>query len=573
MNKHAIYHIPDVPYAYPRNNETLTVRLRAANQDLKTCKIYYKDRYDWTSSFLVKEMERSEETDLFSFYETSLSLKRNRYRYYFELIDQSGDSVFYDERGFREGDLIQNEATAFQYAYIAEADVYEAAEWHKEAIVYQIFPDRFCNGNAAINPPGTKEWGTEINASSMFGGDLQGIMDKLGYIEELGVNVIYMTPVFPSSSNHKYNTADYFSIDPQFGTLDTAKELIRKCHEKGIKVIFDAVFNHTGNDFFAFQDLLKNQEQSKYKDWYFADSYPVSEEKVNYYTFADNIMEMPKLNTSNPEVREYLLKVAEFWIKEAGIDGWRLDVSDEVDHEFWRAFRKTVKAANPDAVIIGEIMHESSAFLKGDQMDSIMNYPFKGAVADFFAKQEMTAEQFDDILTFNRTIYMEPVTRQMWNLVGSHDTKRFLTECGEREEAVRLAAAFQFAYIGVPYIYYGDEIGLSGGEEPQSRNCMVWDEKERNNELLEFFKKLISIRKSSKALTQGSYRTLYAKENVFMLIRKWENERVAAVFNNGDSAVKLTCPLSGTELMTGEKIAFGHALTMEPMSFKWIRAE
>ncbi|AZB41020.1 glycoside hydrolase family 13 protein [Bacillus sp. FJAT-42376] len=573
MNKHAIYHIPDIPYAYPKNRDTLKVRLRAASSDLQECRIYYKDRYDWTSTFKVKKMDKKEETELFAFYEADLSLNRNRYRYYFELTDKRGNILFFDERGFREGDLKQNEATAFQYAYIAEADVYDAPEWHKEAVVYQIFPDRFHNGNPAINPPGTQTWGSEITASSMFGGDLQGIIDKMDYLEDLGINVLYMTPVFPSSSNHKYNTADYFSIDPQFGTLETAKELIQTCHEKGIKVIFDAVFNHTGHDFFAFQDLLENQEKSRYKDWYFADSFPVSEEKVNYYTFAENITEMPKLNTSNPEVRDYLLKVAEFWVKEAGIDGWRLDVSDEVDHEFWRAFKKTVKAANPDAVIIGEIMHEASSFLKGDQMDSIMNYPFKGAVTDFFAKREITAEQFDDILAFNRTIYMEPVTRQMWNLVGSHDTKRFLTECGEREEAVRLAAAFQFAYMGVPYIYYGDEIGLSGGEEPQSRNCMVWDEKERNSGLLTFFKQLIAIRKTSKALTHGSYKTLYSKGSLFMMLREWENERFLAVFNNGDSEQEMTCPISGQDVMTGEKMERNHTLKLKPMSFKWLKAE
>ncbi|MTH54683.1 alpha-glycosidase [Bacillus mangrovi] len=571
MNKYAVYHLPDVPYAYPKDDHTLTVRLRAARGDLKKCVIRYKDRYDWTSSFYIKEMKLKESTGLFAFFEANVQLERNRYRYYFELTDQEGNLLFYDERGFRTHDLEKNEMTAFQYAYIAEADVYEQPEWHGKSVVYQIFPDRFHNGDPSINPPGTQAWGSEITAASKFGGDLQGIMDKLDYLEDLGVTVVYMTPVFPSSSNHKYNTADYFSIDPQFGSLETAKELIRKCHEKGMKVIFDAVFNHTGSDFFAFKDLLENQENSRYKDWYFADSYPVSEEKINYYTFAVGIPEMPKLNTSNPEVRDYLLNVAEFWIKDAGIDGWRLDVSDEVDHEFWRAFRKRVKAANPEAVIIGEIMHESSAFLKGDQMDSIMNYPFKGAMADFFGTRTILAEEFDDILTYNRTIYMDSVTRQMWNLVGSHDTKRFMTECGEREASMRLAAAFQFAYIGVPYIYYGDELGLSGGEEPQSRNCMIWDEKERNGDLLEFFKKLIHIRKSSKALTSGTYRTLYAKENLFMMMREHEEETILAIFNNRETPAEVTSPASGTDVLDGAEITEGNVLKMDPLSFKWIR--
>ncbi len=233
-----------------------------------------------------------------------------------------------------------------------------------------------------------------------------------------------------------------------------------------MKVIFDAVFNHSGSDFFAFEDLLQKQEASKYKDWYFIDSYPVSTGKVTYYTFGDDVSSMPKLNTHNKEVREYLLKVGEYWVKEMGIDGWRLDVCDEVDHDFWRAFNKVVKEANKDAVIIGEIHHEASSFLKGDQMDSIMNYPFKFALVDFFANRSISVEQFDDILSFNRTLYMNSITRQLWNLMDSHDTKRFLTECNGNVDRMKLAIAFQFCYQGVPYIYYGDEIGLNGADDP-----------------------------------------------------------------------------------------------------------
>ena len=218
----------------------------------------------------------------------------------------------------------------------------------------------------------------------------------------MGIDLIYLTPIFKSTSNHKYNTADYYDIDPHFGTVELVKELVDKCHERGIRIVFDAVFNHSGSDFFAFEDLLKNQENSKYKDWFFPDEYPVSLDKINYYTFANNVKHMPKLNTSNPEVKDYLLKVGEYWVKEIGIDGWRLDVCDEVDHEFWRAFRKRIKEVNKDAVIVGEIQHEAVSFLNGDELDSIMNYPFKGALVDFFARRSINEKEFDNIITMNR---------------------------------------------------------------------------------------------------------------------------------------------------------------------------
>ena len=269
-------------------------------------------------------------TKLFDFYETEISVYRDRYRYYFELIDKDGNRAFLDDRGLRDYEVDKKEITSFQYAYIAPDDVYKESSWLQESVVYQIFVDRFYNGDKSNDPEGTLEWGSNVTPTSMFGGDLKGIIQKLDYIKELGVNLIYLTPIFKSSSNHKYNTADYYDIDSQFGTIDDAKELVSQCHKRKMRIVFDAVFNHSGSDFFAFQDLLKNQQNSKYKDWYLTDGYPVDTEKINYYTFAVGISDMPKFNTENKEVNDYLLKVAGYWINEVGIDGWRLDVCDEV---------------------------------------------------------------------------------------------------------------------------------------------------------------------------------------------------------------------------------------------------
>lgn len=569
MNKLAIFHLVDVPYAYPKDKDTLTVRIRAARNDLKTCRIHYKCRYDWETAFNVKEMNLLFQSELFDFFETDINVDKNRYRYFFELIDTEGNMIYFDDRGFR-GKVDIQEATAFQYAYIGEADVYEDSKWLQEAVVYQIFPDRFNNGDKSNDPENTIEWGEEVSSKSMFGGDLRGIIDKLDYLKDLGVNLVYLTPIFKSTSNHKYNTADYYEIDPSFGTIQDAKELVEKCHSKGMKVVFDAVFNHSGSDFFAFKDLLENGENSKYKDWYFPYEYPVSTEKINYYTFANGAAYMPKLNTANPEVKDYLVKVGQYWVKEIGIDGWRLDVCDEVDHQFWKAFKKAVKAINKDAIIIGEIMHEASSFLRGDELDTIMNYPFKGAMVDFFATRKINEIQFDNVLTMNRTVYMDSVIRQMWNLIGSHDTSRFLTECEDDLNRMRLAVAFQFCYIGVPYIYYGDEVGLTGGNDPLCRRCMIWDKENQNIELLELYKKLIAIRHENKALIYGEYKNLYLKDNVIIFERTFEGEKLVVAINNKEQEINIDKKLgeAAIDLLSGQKVSLASGLELKGMDYR-----
>ena len=546
MNKYAVYHIPDTPYAYGRNIDTLTVRLRTAKKDVKVCKIFYKDRYDEVNAFNQKNMEISASTDLFDFFQTDISLFRNRYKYFFELTDFDGNTYIFDERGIRVGTSESKEITPFQYPYITKADLYEESEWLQESVAYQIFVDRFCNGDKSSNLDNIQEWGDEnITYRSNFGGDLQGIIDHIDYLRNLGINLIYLTPIFKSNTNHKYNVTDYYQIDPQFGTLEKAKELVQKCHENGIRIVFDAVFNHSGSDFFAFKDVLENQENSKYKDWYFIDKFPVSTETNSYYTFGNTQRNMPKLNTNNEEVKEYLLGVSKYWIEEVGIDGWRLDVCDEVDHEFWRTFKKTIKKANKNAVIIGEIMHEASSFLRGDQLDSIMNYPFKLAMVDFFAHNNISAEEFDSVLALNRSLYMDSITKQMWNLIGSHDTMRFLTECKDDVDRMKLAISFQFTYLGVPYIYYGDEVGVTGGIDPFSRKCMIWEKDKQNVELLNCYKDMIKFRKENKAVVYGEYRTLYCKDNVLVYQRTYEDSVCTFAINNNSHNYYLQITMDG----------------------------
>ena len=559
MNKYAVFHILDTPYAYGKDKDTLIVRVRVARNDIKKCYIHYKDRYDWENSYRKKEMVIVAETELFTYYQVEVSVFRNRYRYYFEFIDNNDESFEYNERGFVNKNFKYNDMNSFQFPYIAEEDLYEEEKWLQESIIYQIFPDRFCNGDNSKNIEGTLSWGKgKVNTKSMYGGDLRGVIEKLSYLKELGVNLIYLTPVFKSTTNHKYNTKDYFDIDPQFGTINEARELVEKAHNNGIKIIFDAVFNHSGSDFFAFKDLIKNQQQSKYKEWYFIDSWPVSQAKDKYYTFANGCENMPKLNTNNEEVKEYLLSVGEYWIKEIGIDGWRLDVCDEVGHEFWRAFRKRIKKANKNTIIIGEIMHEANSFLKGDQLDGIMNYPFKNAIIDFFGKNIINAREFLDIMAENRVLYMDSIIRQMWNLIGSHDTKRIYNECEGNINKIKLAIAYQFLYIGVPYIYYGDEIGLDGEDDPDNRKCMIWDEENQNKDLLNFYKMMIKLRKENKELIYGDFEEIYCKNDLLAFKRVLKDTNILVLFNNSDKdeAIELNLNCKGTNLITGviEKI-------------------
>ena len=555
MNKYAVFHVLDTPYAYGKDKDTLIVRVRVARNDIKKCYIHYKDRYDWENSYRKKEMVIVAETELFTYYQVEVSVFRNRYRYYFEFIDNNDESFEYNERGFVNKNFKYNDMNSFQFPYIAEEDLYEEEKWLQESIIYQIFPDRFCNGDNSKNIEGTLSWGKgKVNTKSMYGGDLRGVIEKLSYLKELGVNLIYLTPVFKSTTNHKYNTKDYFDIDPQFGTINEARELVEKAHNNGIKIIFDAVFNHSGSDFFAFKDLIKNQQQSKYKEWYFIDSWPVSQAKDKYYTFANGCENMPKLNTNNEEVKEYLLSVGEYWIKEIGIDGWRLDVCDEVGHEFWREFRKRIKKANKNTIIIGEIMHEANSFLKGDQLDGIMNYPFKNAIIDFFGKNIINAREFLDIMAENIVLYMDSIIRQMWNLIGSHDTKRIYNECEGNINKIKLAIAYQFLYIGVPYIYYGDEIGLDGEDDPDNRKCMIWDEENQNKDLLNFYKMMIKLRKANKELIYGDFEEIYCKNDLLAFKRVLKDTNILVLFNNSDKdeAIELNLNCKGTNLITGE---------------------
>lgn len=421
--------------------------------------------------------------------------------------------------------------------------------WLTDAVFYQIFPERFYNGDTINDPADTQPWGATPKYNNYFGGDLKGVAEKLDYIQSLGFNAIYFNPVFESNSNHKYHTTDYFKIDPHFGDDNVFKQLIDECHKRGIKVVIDGVFNHTGIDFFAFEDIVKNEKDSKYLHWYKVHSFPVQlpPAKPNYEAWW-GMGDLPKLMADDPDVKKYLFDATRKWT-EMGIDGWRLDVPNEMSHDFWIEWRNLVKSINPDCYIVGEIWEDASPWLKGDQFDAVMNYLFRDAVNLYFVFNKLNVKQFDSLLSIPRK-YPKEVQYALQNLVGSHDTERFLTLTKGNTAKVKLAALFQMTYIGAPMVYYGDEIGMMGGRDPDCRRTMVWDTLQWNYDLQNFYKEVIRIRNEHPVLRYGTYKTVLIdnKKNLFGFMREYKNQKAIVVLNNNDRCRSVAIPAADKEI-------------------------
>lgn len=431
-------------------------------------------------------------------------------------------------------------------------------DWVQDAIFYQIFPDRFANGNTTNDPFNTQPWGAPPQLRGFQGGDLEGVIQKLDYLHDLGITAIYLNPIFQAASNHRYDTYDYFKIDPKLGDLDTFKRLLRVAHGLGIRVVLDGVFNHCGRGFFAFQDVLENEQESPYLNWFHIKGFPLhayDDQPANYECWW-KIKSLPKFNIGEPQVRRYLLEVARYWI-ELGIDGWRLDVPNEIDDEaFWAEFRSIVKGINPHAYTLGEIWDINPRWVGERSFDGLMNYPFRTAVLDYFARSAMPASQFGSTVENLLAVYPQQHIAAQFNVLGSHDTERILTQCGNDLARLKLALLFQFTYVGAPSIYYGDEIGLQGGKDPDCRRAFPVDEKDWNMELLAYVKALVQIRKSHLALRRGEYRSLYHhdRDGLYAFLRKHDGhdpDSLIVVINNSDSPVLRNVPATHSGWQNG----------------------
>jgi neopullulanase len=442
-------------------------------------------------------------------------------------------------------------------------------DWVKDAVFYQIFPDRFAQSARVRKPSNLEPWHTLPTLHGYKGGDLLGVVERLDYLQDLGVNALYFCPVFQSASSHRYHTHDYYQVDPMLGGNTALRALLDQAHQRGMHVILDGVFNHASRGFFQFHDVLENGQQSAYVDWWVIrdrcqplDPYNVEASyqgqetwETNYQCWWD-LPALPEFNTDHPPVREFLWNVATHWI-EFGIDGWRLDVPEDIDDpDFWREFRRRVRAANSEAYLLGEIWHPAQEWLAGDRFDAVMNYVFNRLCQGYFggaqldtdvkpggyALEAMRAEAFGRGVDEMLALHDPEIDQVQFNLLGSHDTPRVLSILGEDVERLQLAFLFQMTFVGAPCIYYGDEIGMSSvpvvGHE--GRAAMSWDERSWNTELRDAVRRYVMLRTEHSALRRGAFVPLWADDatNVYAFMRILDRETLLVVLNNGEQPFK-----------------------------------
>ncbi len=529
MNFTALLHITDSNYCFPVSENEIVVRLRAARGDLKNVYLIYESKYTIARKQKNARMRLAYRSALFDFFEIRLKLRDKRFAYIF-LLDSGEEQFFYSEDGATKTyDFSMCYYNFFQYPYINIADVHKPVDWLRTARIYQIFVDRFLMGDTAKDRSYINmKWGDKPTPKSHAGGDLKGIAKKLGYLRNLGFDTVYLTPVFKSVSNHKYDIEDYYTVDPQFGTNEDLKKLIENAHSKKMHIILDAVFNHCSENLAQFRDVVEKGRASKYFDWFIVKGDAISDKRDNYEVFA-NCRYMPKLNTSNPEVQDYLIGIAVRYIEEYGIDGWRLDVSDEISHDFWRKFRIAVKEAGKrvgrEIAIIGENWHDAVGYLRGDQYDSIMNYGVTKACLDYFALGKLDAEgvsnRLNEMLVRNTTT----VNDMMMNLLDCHDTERLITTMKGNRERLKAALALIYFFPGAPCVYYGTEILTEGGPDPDCRRCMDWKKAGSREyaDMAKLLKKLTDIRKKYR-LYKGEFSV--TSEGDALILKNTDKNRI-----------------------------------------------
>ncbi|MFU0828128.1 MAG: Neopullulanase / Cyclomaltodextrinase / Maltogenic alpha-amylase [Lachnoclostridium sp.] len=533
MNRYAIQHIVDSAYCFPVSQNEIVLRLRTAKDDIKKAYVIYESKYVIGEKQKKAEMTKGYTGELFDYFTIKLKLNDTRLAYVF-YVNDGEDNYYFSEDGVTKSyDFSIGYFNFFQYPFINKADIMEVVPWMKNAVFYEIFVDRFHRGCADKDLTYINcKWGDIPTPHTFAGGDLKGITEKLDYLRSLGINALYLTPIFQSKSNHKYDIIDYYKIDEQFGTNEDLKELVDRAHGMGIRVVLDAVFNHCSEHFNKFQDVVKKGKASRYSDWFIIHGDKPDKALRNYETFSFCDY-MPKFNTSNDEVQQYLIQMACHYITEYNIDGWRLDVSDEVSHDFWRKFRKAVKKVKKDAVIIGENWHDACSYLRGDQYDSIMNYAFTKGCLDYFVFGTFNAVQFanklNDILMRNNDL----VNSMMLNLLDSHDTHRFYSLVAGDKEKVKAALCLMYLFPGAPCVYYGTEILLPGGSDPDCRRCMDWEKANAGgNEIAELMRKLARLRQDY-SLSDGRIK-IYSQNNIFILKIQLQEAKIELYINNTD---------------------------------------
>lgn len=411
-----------------------------------------------------------------------------------------------------------------------------APDWLADAVFYQIFPERFANGDPALNPPGVEPWDAEPTRDNFLGGDLAGIIEHLDHLTSLGVNALYLTPIFEANTNHRYDAVDYFTIDHRLGDLETFGRLVTACHARGIRIVLDAVLNHCGDGHWAFRDVVEKEAASPYVNWFSVEGFPVTADPEPNYRTCSGCFYLPKWNAYNPEVRDHHFQVARHWI-EQGIDGWRLDVPYYINHTFWRQFREVVKPLGEELYIVAEEWREPEQWLQGDLADGTMNYTLRDLVLGFTADRSIDANGLADGLNQLHARIPDGYHHGMLNLLGSHDTERVLTRHHGDVDSALLAYTAMFSAAGAPMIYYGDEVGMTGENDPGCRAGMVWDADRWNARLLAGVRSLAERRGRSEALRRGNQQVLALDPDTVLLMRTTPGSTAAAIIHRGAGVI------------------------------------
>ncbi len=442
--------------------------------------------------------------------------------------------------------------------------------WVRDAVFYEIFPDRFAASERVRKPGPLEPWDAPPTGHGFKGGDLLGIVEHLDYLEELGITALYLTPIFQSASNHRYHAYDYLRVDPMLGGDEALRVLLDAAHGRGMRVILDGVFNHSGRGFWPFHHVLENGASSPYRRWFHfdddaldagrpLDAYPAPGTPPGALGYRAwwGLPALPKLNMSEPAVREYVFEVAEHWLR-LGIDGWRLDVPEEIEDEtFWHAFRARCRTVRQDAYLVGEVWHVASEWVRGDRFDALMGYPLAEAILGFAGGSRLDMEvvrshpeyalnierldgpTFAARLADLLAAYEPEAVAAQLNLLGSHDTPRLRTVLGDDVTGVRLASLIQMTLPGAPCIFYGDEIGIAGGSDPDCRRAFPWDEGAWDHELRDFVRALVRERHGDATLRSDHLEIVAAAGGAMAYQRRLGDARTIVAVNAGDDPGRL----------------------------------
>jgi 4-alpha-glucanotransferase len=589
-----------------------TITLRISGRDLKNVQL--RTLFDETETFYP--MKPAADSD---FWEIELNIPATTGILWYDFKFQVGSCTYtYGTKGNRlggEGQIYKDIPPSYQVTIYEPKRITPA--WYKEGIMYQIFPDRFNRGadfsldnfprkvlihpNWSDSPHYFKNDSGHIEYWDFFGGTLDGITEKLDYLQSLNVSILYLNPIFKSRSNHRYDTADYMTIDPILGTMKSFEKLLAACKERNIHVILDGVFNHTGDDSIYFNRYghypglgAYQSPESPYYDWYTFDHYPIK------YDCWWGIDAMPNLSEMNPSFQSFIYKdddsVVRHWTR-TGISGWRLDVADELPDPFIEGLKVAMLEENPDSVLIGEVWEDASrkvaynqlrTYFSGFELDAVMNYPFRETFISFVMGKISAKTAVLIMMSLYENYPREQFMGNM-NLIGSHDRCRVLTMLGETDEHVdhercrltkdqyalakkrlKMLSLIQMTFPGVPCIYYGDEAGVQGFEDPYNRATYPWGREDV--ELLEWYQLITKIRADNPVFQNGSWKAHESSDDLFVFERRDAKTCCLCLFNRSLKAVHLFQnddfdDLTGVELISGENVSMQEPVILQPLSY------